>query len=151
MNEVDATFLKNRLGQVLAEAALAPIAIRRHGRVVAYLVPAKPGTAPPRASRHEAGEWNRAAEERALNLCASGDFRPSRWLRAGDRCILGGIAAMLASEEGYDRQRLLALAERLHPKIASPSEFNRWLAETPVLASRFLPALKTRLRSSRGL
>ena len=42
MDTVNATELKNRLGPVLARAELAPVAIERHGRVVAYLVPARP-------------------------------------------------------------------------------------------------------------
>ena len=39
MYSVNATELKNRLGPVLARAALERVAVTRHGRVVAYLVP----------------------------------------------------------------------------------------------------------------
>src|ERR1700682_6128070 len=115
MERVNATELKNRLGPVLARAALSPIAVVRHGRVVAYLVPAEA----PRPARTGAAfstrPLSRAEEERLVALCASGDLRPSRWLRAGDPELLAGIAAMLASERGSDRARLLSLAERLHP------------------------------------
>ena len=95
-----------------------------------------------------ARRWSRNEEERALDLCAGGDFRPSRWLRAGDPRTLAGIAAMLASQEGFDRTRMLALAERLHPGMSKPGGFNRWLARSPVHAARFLPMLQARMRES---
>ena len=41
MDAMDATELKANLGEVLARAAVGTLAIRRHGRVVAYLVPAR--------------------------------------------------------------------------------------------------------------
>lgn len=148
METVHATDLKNRLGEVLARAAFGPVAIRRHGRVVALLVPppagqnrkpVKPAPKPPR--------WNRRTEERVVELCASGDFRPSRWLRAGDAQTLAGVATMLASEAGFDRARMLALAERLHPGMSRSAVFGRWLAHSPVQAARLLPMLATRLRN----
>lgn len=149
MQTVHATALKNRLGEVLARVALGPVAIQRHGRVVAWLVPPpaekprKPATRPAQPPR-----WNRRAEERVIELCAQGDFRPSRWLRAGDAQTLAGIATMLASEHGFDRTRMLALAERLHPGMTAPAAFNRWLERTPVHAARLLPQLAARLRES---
>jgi hypothetical protein len=79
-------------------------------------------------------------------LCAQNDFRPSRWLRAGDAQTLAGIATMLASEHGFERTRMLALAERLHPGMTAPAAFNRWLAHTPVQAARLLPQLAAHLR-----
>ncbi|MEK6593131.1 MAG: type II toxin-antitoxin system Phd/YefM family antitoxin [Pseudomonadota bacterium] len=148
MQTVHATALKNRLGEVLARAALGPVAIQRHGRVVALLVPPpaeknrKPAARPAKSPR-----WNRRAEERVVELCAQGDFRPSRWLRAGDAQTLAGVATMLASEHDFDRTRMLALAERLHPGMTTPATFNRWLARTPVHAARFLPQLAARLRA----
>lgn len=38
MNALDATAAKNRFGQLLEAAARQPVAIERHGRVVAYVV-----------------------------------------------------------------------------------------------------------------
>jgi hypothetical protein len=76
-----------------------------------------------------------------------GGYRPSRWLRAGDARALAGAAAMLASQEGFERTRMLALAERLQPGMSAPAEFGRWLAHTPVHAARFLPLLKARMRA----
>lgn len=142
MQTVHATALKNRLGEVLARAALGPVAIQRHGRVVALLVP------PPAEKPHKpaAGlpRWNRRTEARVVELCAQHDFRPSRWLRAGDAQTLAGVATMLASENGFDRTRMLALAERLQPGMTAAATFNRWLAHTPVHAARFLPQLAAR-------
>ena len=153
MQTVRATDLKNRLGEVLARVAFGPVAIRRHGRVVALLVP--PPAEETRASDRppaKAPRWNRRAEERVVELCASGDFRPSRWLRAGDAQTLAGIATMLASETEFDRARMLALAERLHPGMSQPAIFARWLARAPVHAARLLPMLAAprRNRSARG-
>ena len=152
MKTVTATLLKNRLGEVLARAALGPVAIQRHGRVVALLVP------PPAEKNHKSAvrasatpRWNRRTEERVVELCAQHDFRPSRWLRAGDAQTLAGIATMLASENGFDRTRMLALAERLHPGMTTAAAFNRWLAQTPVHAARFLPQLAARRNESARL
>lgn len=144
MHSVNATDLKNRLGPVLARAALEPVAVLRHGRVVAYLVPpdrppgkrAKPGPHSP---------FSRGAEERLLALAASRDLRLSRWKRAGDPWLLAGLATMLASQPEFDRVRLLALAERLHPGMSTPEEFGRWLAKGPLRAARFLPMLRREL------
>ncbi len=146
METVNATQLKNRLGEVLKQAALGPVAIMRHGRVVACLVP--PAAVKARVKHRPAARprWSRRAEERVVELCARGDFRPSRWLRVGDPRMLAGVAAMLASQKGFERTRMLALAERLHPGMSAPAEFGRWLAHSPVQAARFLPMLKARLR-----
>ena len=149
MRTVRATDLKNRLGEVLARVAFGPVAIQRHGRVVALLVP--PPAQKNRGSGRQAGtapRWNRRAEERVVELCAGGDFRPSRWLRAGDAQTLAGVATMLASESGFDRARMLALAERLHPGMSQPAAFGRWLAHAPVHAARLLPMLAARMRDS---
>lgn len=151
METVKATHLKNRLGAVLKRAALAPVAIERHGRIVACLVPptgagTRPGKA--RAGRRKPPRWSRRDEERVLELCASGDYRPSRWLRAGDPRVLAGVAAMLASQDGFDRARMFALAERLWPGMSAPQGFGRWLERTPVQAARFLPLLRARMRAS---
>jgi antitoxin (DNA-binding transcriptional repressor) of toxin-antitoxin stability system len=150
METVNATHLKNRLGAVLKRAALGPVAIERHGRIVACLVPPVATKARPRkalAARRGWPRWGRREEERVVELCASGDYRPSRWLRAGDPRLLAGVAAMLASQEGFDRARMLALAERLQPGMSTPREFGRWLERAPVQAARFLPLLRARMRA----
>lgn len=83
-----------------------------------------------------------------VELCASGDFRPSRWLRAGDPTTLAGVAVMLASQTDFDRARMLALAERLDPGMSKPARFGRWLAGSPILAARFLPMLEAAMREA---
>ena len=145
MQTVRATDLKNRLGMVLRRAAYTPVAIERHGKVVAYLVPAthretRGDDSRRRVPRAEA--WDRRAEERVAKLCASGDLRPSRWRRAGDARDLAGVATMLACEHGFDRPRLLALAEALYPGMSSGDEFSLWLAEGRVDPARFLPMVR---------
>ena len=152
METVDATTLKNRLGAVLRTAALGPVAIESHGRIVAFLVPAVPAPRPrasgdDRTARPERG-WNRRNEERVIDLCVNADFRLSRWLRAGDSRTLSGVAAILASVEGFDRTRMLALAERLSPGMTSPRGFNQWLRGTPVQAGRFVSMLRARIEAS---
>jgi prevent-host-death family protein len=148
MDVVRATELKNRLGAVLKRAALGRVAIERHGRVVAYLVPApiRPGRTTANRRAHPEKSWNRLDEERVLELSARGDFRPSRWLRAGNPRQLAGVAVMLASQEDFDRPRMLALAEQLYPGMSTPAGFSRWLAGSPVQAARFLPMLRARMR-----
>jgi prevent-host-death family protein len=146
MQTVNATHLKNRLGEVLARAASGPVAIERHGRVVAYLVPPRAVEAVPRPStaRRSLG---RKEEERLLDLCASGDFRLSRWRRAGDPRLLAGVAAMLAALDIFNRDRLFALAERLYPGMSSRVGFDQWLETGPVRPARFVPMLRAHLKA----
>ena len=154
METVRATDLKNRLGQVLAKASLGPVAIERHGRVVAYLTPANSPTAAwePAEPKRNGGprpSLDRAHEERLVELSASGDYRPSRWLRAGDRRLLAGLAVMLASQPEFDRYRMLALAEQLHPGMSKVEQFGEWLESSPIRADRFLPMVRAALRARR--
>lgn len=150
METVRATDLKNRLGEILAKARLHPVAIERHGKVVAVLTPA-PGTAAvrPRVAGGRQPQLPRAQEERLVDLCASGDLRPSRWKRAGDPRLLAGVAMMLASQPEFDRYRLLALAERLEPGMSRAENFGRWLEESPLRAARFLPMVRAQMRAQR--
>lgn len=149
MDTVDATELKTNLGAVLARAAVGRLAIRKHGRVVAYLVPAREIDAPrkPRQARLAPmpSSLSRAEEERLLQLAASGDIRPSRWRRAGDPQLLAGLAMLLASLDLGDRDRLVALAERLWPGMSTLEVANAWLRRSPVKADRFVPMLRARL------
>lgn len=143
---VSATDLKHRLGQVLDRAMLGKVAIERHGRVVAYLVPAnEPKGASGARRRRRMKTLTRREEDRLLELCASGDFRPSRWRRAGDPELLAGFAALLASADMFDRARLFALAERLKPGMSTLAGFERWLSSAHVDPARLLPMLEARL------
>ncbi len=147
METFDASELKARLGEVLARGSMTRVAIRRHGKVVAYLVPAREFEKP-KAERpvRAARSLSREQEERLLALCASGDFRPSRWRRAGDARLLAGVAAMLASVDMFDRPKLFALAERLHPGMSTMEGYSAWLRNSPVKPYRFLPMLRARLK-----
>jgi len=148
MNTIKATELKNRLGEALRWASYAPVAVERHGKVVAYLVPAEtalPNPAAASRAKRSSRPWRRREEERVIKLVASGDFRPSRWRRAGNARDMAGVAAMLASTRDFDRRRMLALAESLYPGMSSGEEFERWLAEGKVDPARFLPMLQEQL------
>ena len=151
MRAVDATELKTNLGQVLSRAAVERLAVRRHGRVIAYLVPAHeieaPAAKPAAKAAPLPGSLSRAEEERLLRLVASGDLRPSRWRRAGDPRLLAGLAVLLASVDLGERERLLALAERLSPGMTTLERANAWLERSPLRPDRFLPLLRARLAS----
>lgn len=143
MKTVSATRLKNHLGAVLRDAASMPVAIEKHGEVVAWLVPSQSAARTLRTSKKMT--WGREQEERLLQLCADGDFRPSRWARAGDRQTLAGAAAMLASARGFDAPRMLALAERLSPGMSQPVTLSSWLATAPLHAERLLSMAEQRV------
>lgn len=149
METVRATDLKNRLGQVLAKASLGPVAIERHGKVVAYLTPAGASAPPPGNPERRRPSIGRAQEERLVELSASGDYRPSRWSRAGDPWLLAGLAVMLASQPEFDRYRMLALAERLHPGMSKVEQFGPWLERSPLRPDRFLPMVRAAMRRRR--
>ena len=61
MTRFDATSAKNRFGQLLEAAARAPVAIERHGRVVAYVVAPGNFTARPQAMEQRLASRLRAA------------------------------------------------------------------------------------------
>jgi prevent-host-death family protein len=149
MDAIDSTHLKTNLGDVLARAAVNTLAIRKHGRVVAYLVPARQFEAPRKRRKTKLASMpkslSRAEEERLLELAASGDTRPSRWRRAGDPQLLAGVAVLMGSLDLGPRERLFALAEHLWPGMSTLGVANEWLRGTPVKADRFVPMLRARL------
>ncbi|HEX9276998.1 MAG TPA: type II toxin-antitoxin system prevent-host-death family antitoxin [Burkholderiales bacterium] len=154
METVSATHLKQRLGELLDRASLKKVAIERHGRVVAYLVPAAAAQAKrDRSSVRSARRGlSRRQEERLLDLFTSGDLRPSRWRRAGDPETMAGFAALRASAGAAERARLFALAEQLHPGMATVQGFGQWLSRSGVEPGRLLSLLKARTeeKSLRG-
>jgi hypothetical protein len=93
---------------------------------------------------------SREEEERLLQLAASGDTRPSRWRRAGNAQLLGGLAALLGSLDLGDRERLFALAEELWPGMSTLEVANEWLRHSPIKADRFVPMLRERLAQREG-
>ena len=148
MKTVAATEAKNRFGHVLEQALHGAVAIERHGRVVAYVVPARDyaGEAAGAAAVPEfPNRFGRAEEERLLALCASGKLDAELWRKYGPSFFMAGLATMLASARGFPRARLLGLARELFPGMADSGTFARWLEGSPVRAARFVPMLKKRL------
>lgn len=149
METIDATELKTNLGAVLARAAVDKLAIRKHGRIVAYLVPARDFEAPPKKRKPSLASMpkslTRPEEERLLELAASGDTRPTRWRRAGNPQLLAGVAMLMGSLDLGNRERLFALAEQLWPGMSTLEVANAWLRHSPVKADRFVPMLRARL------
>lgn len=88
----------------------------------------------------------RVWEESLLKLCAEAPPELASWHDCGNLHFLAGLALMLASATGFDRQRYLALAKALDPTIMSAESFEQWLAESPVKPSRFLPLLRAQMR-----
>ena len=89
---------------------------------------------------------NRDEEARLLALAARGPQDVAAWQSAGAPTFMAGLAVMLASERGQDRQRWLGLAERLQPGASEPAAFARWLQRSPLRPSRFLPLLDAERR-----
>jgi prevent-host-death family protein len=141
MKTVAATAVKNRFGQILEQAMQGAVAIERHGRVVAYLVPARDYAGP---ALQFPAPFGRVEEERLLELCASGRLEAELWRRHGPAFFMAGIATMLASARGFPREQLLGLARELYPGMADATTFARWLQGSPVRAARFLPMLRKR-------
>jgi hypothetical protein len=93
---------------------------------------------------HFPAHVSRDYEERLVELCLSGDLEAQRWLAAGPRFFMAGLAVMLAGERRSDRGGLLALAEHLHPGASEVAVFDRWLERSPLRPSRFLPLIDAR-------
>ncbi len=85
-------------------------------------------------------------EDRLLDLAASGNLDPDVWRAHGPGFFMAGLAVMLASARGFERERYLRLAETLHPGASTPEVFGMWLEQFPVRPSRFLPMARRRKR-----
>ena len=100
-----------------------------------------------RSGATEDGLWpcivDRALEARVARAAAGGDATPDRWRSLGPPFFVAGLAVMLASVTGFDRVRLIELAEALHPGASEPRVFTRWLAGTPLPPSRILPIIRS--------
>lgn len=94
----------------------------------------------------EEGKFTRDYEEKLLDLAASGTVDPDTWRAHGPGFFMGGLAVMLASARGFERERYLRLAERIHPGVSTPDVFGLWLKKSPVRPSRFLPMARRRKR-----
>ena len=89
---------------------------------------------------------DRNLEARLLDVAAAGSTSVSDWRPLGPPFFLAGILVMLASASAFDRHACLELAETLHPGASEPRVFARWLADTPLPPSRFLPAALGQVR-----
>lgn len=98
--------------------------------------------APAQGAAHMPERFDRDYEQMLLDLVAADDFDPAAWRAAGPAYFMGGLAVLLAGVRGADRERLLGLAETLHPGISTPEVFGAWLAASPLQPSRFLPMLE---------
>ena len=92
------------------------------------------------------GRFGRDHEDKLLDLAASGNADPDVWRAYGPGFLMGGLAVMLASARGFERERYLRLAETLHPGVSTPEVFDLWLKKSPVRPSRFLPMARRRKR-----
>lgn len=91
--------------------------------------------------------FGRSEEEALLTLCASGSLDVQRWLAAGPRWFMAGVAMLIAGGKSTERASLLLLAEALCPGMSSVELFSQWLKTSPVKPSRFLPMFDHRRRS----
>jgi hypothetical protein len=96
------------------------------------------------AGGHMPIAFGREYEDDLLDLCASGNTDPDAWQAHGPGFFMGGLAVLLASARGFDRERYLRLAETLHPGISTPEVFALWLKRSPLRAVRFLPMARRR-------
>jgi hypothetical protein len=96
------------------------------------------------------GRWpavvDRSLEAQLAGVLGARSTRISDWRPLGPPFFLAGLAVVLASLPELDRKKYLHLAEALHPGATEPRVFARWLAETPLPPSRFLPMLEAELR-----
>jgi hypothetical protein len=93
---------------------------------------------------HLPDAFDREYEDDLIDLCASGNVDPDHWRAHGPGFFVGGLAVLLASARGFERERYLRLAETLHPGISTPEVFAMWLKRSPLRAGRFLPMARRR-------
>lgn len=103
----------------------------------------------PRPRTSADGLWpavvDRHLESKLIEVLGTRSTRPEDWRPLGPSFFLAGLAVTLASVPGFDRRQYLDLAEALHPGATEPRVFAKWLAETPLPPSRFLPMLQAHL------
>ena len=95
---------------------------------------------------HVPEKFARDYEDKLLDLSASSNVDPNTWRAYGPGFFMGGLAVMLASARGFERERYLRLAETLHPGVSTPEVFGMWLKKSPVRSARFLPMARKRKR-----
>lgn len=111
-------------------------------RTAGYTLVAVPASV--QGGEHMPSAFGREYEDDLLGLCASGNVDPAVWRAHGPALFMGGLAVLLASARGFERERYLRLAEALHPGISTPEVFALWLKRSPLRAARFLPMARRR-------
>ena len=111
-------------------------------RTAGYTLVAVPADMP--NGGHLPEKFDRDYEDDLLDLCASGNVEPGTWRAHGPNFFMGGLAVLLASARGFERERYLRLAEALHPGISTPEVFAMWLERSLLRAGRFLPMARRR-------
>jgi len=135
---------KETLSRLKSQSSCGLRTLGALARSAGYTLVAVPAAA--QGGEHVPGGFGRDYEERLLDLSASGNVDPSVWRAHGPGFFMGGLAVMLASVRGFDRERYLRLAETLHPGVSTPEVFGMWLKQSPVRPSRFLPMARRRKR-----
>ena len=107
-----------------------------------YTLVAVPATV--ESGGHLPSAFDREYESDLLDLCASGNVDAAHWRAHGPGFFMGGLAVLLASARGFDRERYMRLAETLHAGISTPEVFALWLKRSPLRAVRFLPMARRR-------
>ena len=107
-----------------------------------YTLVAVPATV--QGGEHMPSSFGREYEDDLLDLCASGSVDSNLWRAHGPGFFMGGLAVLLASARGFERERYLGLAKTLHPGISTPEVFAMWLKRSPLRAVRFLPMARRR-------
>ncbi len=107
-----------------------------------YTLVAVPATV--QDGEHMPTAFDREYEDDLLDLCVSGNVDPDVWRAHGPSFFMGGLAVLLASARGFERERYLRVAEALHPGISTPEVFALWLKRSPLRAGRFLPMARRR-------
>jgi hypothetical protein len=107
-----------------------------------YTLVAVPATV--QGGEHMPASFGREYEDDLLDLCTSGSVDTNVWRAHGPGFFIGGLAVLLASARGFERERYLRLAETLHPGVSTPEVFAIWLKRSPLRAGRFLPMARRR-------
>ena len=101
----------------------------------------------PALDREMPRTFDRDAEDQLLALSASRTLDLRRWLVAGPRFFMAGVAVLVGGMRDADREAMLSLAEALYPGSSSVEEFQTWMEMSPLRPSRFLPMLEQRIKS----
>lgn len=135
---------KETLSRLKGQASCDLRTLDALARAVGYTLTVVPAVVP--AEGQVPGTLDREGEDGLVDLCASGNTDPADWGKYGSSFFMGGLAVMLSSARGFDRERYLRLAEALHVGVSTPEVFSLWLEKSPLRPSRFLPMTRMRKR-----